>query len=163
MKRVFGLIIGLVAALGFVGQAHAYPPAGLPSITTSSSSPTAGASITLTGNLFCPNTVVTFAANGVTLGQATSNAAGAATLVITAPSTAGPFVVTATAASPCVASATITLAVQAAGGTPGAPGGGIPETGSSTSSSLQYGAVAVGIGAALVAFAGLKRRRPALA
>lgn len=162
MKRVLGLIIGVVAAFGFVGQAHAYPPAGLPSISTSSSSPTVGSSVTLTGNLFCPNTVVTFAANGVTLGQATSNAAGAATLVITAPSTAGPFVVTATAASPCVASATITLAVQAAGGTPGAPGG-IPETGSSTSSSLQYGAVAVGIGAALVAFTGLKRRRPALA
>ena len=69
MKRIIGLIIGLVAALGFVGQANAYPPIKTATITTSNSSPAAGAPVTLTVNGFCPNATVTFSAGGVTLGE----------------------------------------------------------------------------------------------
>ena len=155
MKRIIGLIIGLVAALGFVGQANAYPPIKTATITTSNSSPAAGAPVTLTVNGFCANATVTFSAGGVTLGQATSDASGNASITIAAPTTVGAVVVTASTSGVCVSTASLTLTVRAPGG--------IPATGSSSSSSLQYGGLAVGLGAALVAFAGFKRRRPTAA
>lgn len=153
MNKVFGLIIGLLAALGFVGHAAADYPVGTPTVTTSSSSPTAGSSVTLTANGFCANAVVVFTGGGKTLGQATASAAGSASLTITAPTTAGTFNVTATSSGTCSAVASLALSVQASGGS------AIPVTGSDSGSGLQLGALAVGIGAALIGVASFRRRR----
>ena len=158
MKKIIGLVIGLVATLGFVGTAAADYPVGVPTVTTSSSSPTAGSPVTLTATGFCANAVVVFSSGGTKLGQSTANASGSASLTITAPATAGTFNVTAASTGACVASASLALSVQAPGG-----GAAIPATGSDTSSGLQLGALAVGLGAALIGFAGLKRRRPTAA
>ena len=46
---------------------------------------TAGSSVTLTANGFCANAVVVFTAGGVTLGQATANASGSASITIPGP------------------------------------------------------------------------------
>lgn len=158
VKRIVSLIIGLVAAIGFVGNAAAAYPLGTPTVTTNNSSPTAGSQVTLTASGFCANTVVVFTGGGQTLGQTTTDASGSASITITAPQTTGTLTITATASGACSASASLSLTVRAPGG-----GAGIPATGSDSSSTLSYGLLAVGAGAGLIGFAGLKRRRPALA
>lgn len=166
MKRVIGVIVAMAAVLGFgLGSAAAYPVGG-PTVTSDKAVYTAGAPATFTASGFTPGALVTFqieqtlgaasfsSAAFSPIGTATANASGVASLQTTAPTSVGTYTIRASSADGRFA--TNSIRVQA-------PGGGIPETGSNTSSSLQFGALAVGIGAALVAFAGLKRRRPAMA
>ena len=155
MKRAFVFIIGVLAALGIAGNAAADYPVGTPTVSSSSSSPTAGDSITLTANDFCPGATVVFSTGDTVLGQAIADGDGTATLVIPAPGTPGTYVITAASSGNCVASASLSITVRARGG--------IPATGSDSSSTVGYALLAVGAGAALMAFAGLKRRRPAVA
>jgi hypothetical protein len=111
-----------------------------------------GVAVTVTVSGFCANSTVVFTGGGATLGQATSNASGAASLTFNAPTTAGTFVVTATSSGACVASASASLAVSA----PSTP---IPATGSNSTQGLQFGALAIGAGVVLTGLASFRRRR----
>jgi len=154
MNRGLGLPIAVAAVLWLgVASAAADYPVSAPTLVTSDATPTAGAPITLTVSGWCLSATVVFTTDGVTLGSATTDAAGTASITINAPTSAGAFDVTASSSGSCVASASVSMSVVT-------PGPGLPRTGSgSTISGLLLGAAAVGSGAALIGLAGLRRRR----
>ena len=154
-------ILLIAAALLFVGAgaAHAqdYPPRGN-SLTASASVVAAGTPVTLTAQVFLPGTNVVFRifSDPVTLGTATANSNGVATLTATIPSNfSGQHTITASGSGangqPLTVSTTITV-------TQGhAP---LPRTGSShTKPYTEIGIGALAVGGLLLL--GAKRRRSA--
>lgn len=165
MKRVIAALVGLLAAVATVSPVAAggYPPA-TPTVESSSSSPTAGSSITLTATGFCPGSTVTFTISGVgTVGTSVADDSGSASVTIAAPATPGTYTVTASStappsdptavADPCTDVAELEITVLSAGPV-------LPGTGSNTTMpGLQIGIIAVLAGGALVGLATIRRRR----
>jgi len=157
MKKVLAVLgIGLTGFLGVGASAVSadYPPAA-PQVTASSSVVASKGPVTYTASGFCAGTTVTFkiSPNGFVLGTVVADAGGKASLTVNAPVNKGTYTVTATAASPCVASASTTITVRT-----------LPATGSDVASlGVQGGVFAVIAGGVLVGLAALRRRRPALA
>lgn len=157
MKRMFGLLVGLVATLGFgAASVSAVYPDNPPTVVVDSSTPTVGSNVTLTFDSFCPGDTITISIGGNVLGSVVADANGEATFTFPAPSPAGTYVITATGTDCPDTVASLTIAVRAPGS--------IPVTGSgSTSSGLELGAFAVVAGVGMVGIAGIRRRRPAVA
>ena len=133
MKRIFGLVIGVTTVVGLgVGSAGAIRlptpyPVGVPSLTASSGTPTAGTPITYSVTGFCPGgapstclpvgpvttsagvapagCTVVFTLGATTLGSVVATVAGVASLTVPAPAASGPATVTATSSAPCVGTA----------------------------------------------------------
>lgn len=141
--------LGTFAAPAFA--APVYPP-GAPIVTVDNSSPAPGAKITLTAQGFCPGSIVNFSIGGISVGSATADASGKATLPTTAPGKAGTYVVIASssAGGACTLSAQSSINVAAS----------VPATGANSETPLKAGAIAVLSGGLLVAVASYRRRRP---
>jgi len=157
MKRIVGVVMCLVATLGFgAAMASAYP-VGDPEVTVSDSSPRPGAQLTVNASDFCAGDTVTLTIvpDGSEVGELTADVNGNVSFVINAPAAVGTYVLTAngTNCRDTVASSSITV-VQP---------GGIPSTGNDSGNTLQLGAIVVAAGAGLLGVAALRRRRPATA
>jgi len=158
MKRIFGLVVALAATVGLgASVASAIYPDNPPSATVDSSSPTAGAPVTVIFSNFCPNDTLTVKLGSTVVGTVKADATGVATFTGPAPTTTGTYTFSATGTACPTLVASLSISVVA-------PAGGIPATGSgSTSAGLEFGAVAVAVGAGMIGVAAIRRRRPAMA
>lgn len=163
IKRMLMLTcIALVAVLGVVTPAHAYPPGGTVVVTDKSSYPP-GSTVTITASGFeaCAGQLVTFTitppggGTPITL-TAIADAKGTAVVTLTAPGTTGVYSVTATSAGPCdVATTSFTVAKR--------PGGGLPSSGTDAARLATTSAALVFTGLGLWLVARRRRRHVAAA
>ncbi len=158
MKRIFVLVVGVLATIGF-GAAVASADYGTanPSVTVSSSSPAPGASVTVGFGSFCPGDTINITVGSTVVGTVVADGQGNASFVISAPTAVGTYAVsgTGTTCPSLTASAFITVL---------APVGALPATGSSsTSAGLGLGVLAVAAGVCMIGVAGIRRRRTAIA
>jgi len=157
MNRFIGVMIGLVATLGFGASVASAYPVGEPELTVSNSSPPPGGQLTVNASGFCPGKTVTLtiAPNGAVVDELTANQDGNVSFVMSAPAAVGTYVLTAigTNCPGSTASSSINVVRR----------GGIPSTGSDSGSTLRLGVIAVSVGASLLGVAALRRRRPATA
>ena len=167
---MMSVLLALVAfgAPAAFGQAY---PTNTPLLLASSNTPPAGSQLTLVAEGFVPGASVTFtyslvpgsntaavrtpnlATNG-TFGTAVADAAGTATLVATAPSLAGTFLVTASSPDGRSASTTITILALASGGSTS----GLPTTGADFGSTTLTAGALLLVGVGLVGGVAIRRR-----
>ncbi|HEY6531139.1 MAG TPA: LPXTG cell wall anchor domain-containing protein [Acidimicrobiales bacterium] len=169
MKRVCGVLFGLVAlltvTLGFTAPAEAQTVVvtctssgnyGNVTITISVTTVPPGVTVTITGSGFLPNCtiVITLGPSGTVLGETVSDANGNFSFDFPAPQQPGTYSVT---ASDGVNAQTVEFTVVAAA-TPVEGAGTLPYTGNSSSIPVaQIGAVMVAAGAVLVL--GVRKRQ----
>ena len=160
VTKVRAALVGLTAVLALsVGTASAQynVPA---TVTASTSTPTAGGSITLTAKGFGPETTVQFSVESTpqALGSAVANSSGVATLTTTLPAnlSAGAHTIRAVGTDPSGAplNVTTTITVAAAGATTtttaAASPTGLAATGSSSAGLVRIGVVIAVLGGLLL-------------
>jgi LPXTG-motif cell wall-anchored protein len=164
-----GVVFAAVVGLGASATAQPYPPV-TPTVTAPSTVVPGGTFVVVFNGCQLGETVnVTLA--GVTVattctgaggtGRLMQAAGGSASATLTAPTAPGTYTITATGlTSGLTASTTITVVAQTPTTRATGGGGGLPTTGSDSSSTLWIAGTAVIVGAGLLAV-GLKRRRPA--
>lgn len=163
-------ILLLSAALLFVtaGTAtaqDAYPPPEGEAITVSDATPAPGQQITIQACCFQPGSTVTFTlySQPVTLGTATADANGVATLVATIPSNIapGPHTIEATGIGMDGQPLTVTqqITVVAPGDGTGTGAGDLPRTGSDSTLPMTQIAIAAIAGGGLLVLLASKRRK----
>ncbi len=153
MKRVLGILVGILAMMTFVPNAvHADYPPGSATVSTSDGNPPPGGPLTLSAAGFCAGANVTFSINGTIVGTAIAGADGKASIVTTAPTTPGTFTVVASTdfkTCPLTAQASLSVALPAVN---------LPVTGTDSSTGLRIGGLALLLGVGLVTVAATRRR-----
>jgi LPXTG-motif cell wall-anchored protein len=160
MRRILVAAASLaIAMFSAGGVAHAYP-IGDPTTGVQSGSVLPGGSQTVTADNFCPNATVTFVLNpgNATLGTATADGEGHASITFSVPGKAGTYTVTASAPATCRATGGTDTSVASFSVAPKPP---LPATGSDTNSLLRWGLAALLVGGLFTIVALQRRRRPA--
>ena len=184
MKKLALVLMAVSASLfGLTAVANAYPPATSGTGTISTSNPRFGEPVRFTTPCLPSLRIVqsvyrdTFTFNGRTISwptisieevPCTSNvgaasmlvsapATGTATIVVTAPSEPGTYTVDYTGAA--TGSFSFTVSGAATPAAPGAPGGGLPATGSDSTGTMTMMAIGLfGVGAGLFGVSQMRRR-----
>lgn len=150
----------LIATAGTAAAQDAYPPPQGEQIQVSDATPEPGQQITLRACCFMPGTTVTFTlySQPVTLGTATADADGWATLVATIPAGTAPGVHTIEATGIGLDGQPLTVTQQITVVAPGGAGQPLPRTGSDSTVPMTQIAVAAIAGGGLLVLLANKRR-----
>lgn len=178
MKRLFAATALAVVMLAAPAGAQQYPPA-VNEVTATCAGAPPGSSVEVRARTFAPGSevTITMASDPITLGTATADADGIATLVAALPADTplGTHTVTATGVavdgSALAVSATVTIAAgptcQTAGGSdtdPPAASGALPRTGDDSSVPLtKLGVTLAAVGGVVTAVATKRRKKAAAA